>query len=51
VLRSVLTDLIEYIEVIESPKGFLPMALPSKFTAVLLNFRPEMLPIGRSNDH
>ncbi len=47
VLRSVLTHLIDYIEVVESPKGFLPMALPSKAMVVLLNPRISWKPFPR----
>lgn len=37
---SFISDSISYIEIVKSLKEFLPMAVPSKFMAVLLNFTP-----------
>ncbi len=62
---SFISHSIEYIEIVQSLKGFLLMALHSKVMTVLLNFRPiprylpknqivefrsEILPIDRSKD-
>jgi len=38
--NSFISHLIEYIEVVKTPKGFLPMALSSKAMGVIVNFRP-----------
>jgi hypothetical protein len=38
--HSFISHSIEYIEIVKSLKEFLNTALPSKFMAVLLNFRP-----------
>ncbi len=38
--EGTISRLIKHIEIVKSLEGFLPMALPSKVIALLLNFRP-----------
>jgi hypothetical protein len=37
--NSFISHLIEYIDIVKSPKEFLPMALRSKVMALVLHFR------------